>query len=90
MLGLGIAVCLVVSILWITPLFVLLRHANEAEIQKQHAEYEMIFHAVLPELRFKAISQKEYPYAMMWRPAGSEYPSWTTQAISGKDVTVIA
>jgi PAS domain S-box-containing protein len=53
MLGLGIAVCLVVSIVWIAPLFVLLRHAREAEIQKQRAEYEMIFHAVLAELRFK-------------------------------------
>jgi PAS domain S-box-containing protein len=52
-LGLGIAVCLVVSIVWIAPLFVLLRHAREAEIQKQRAEYEMIFHAVLAELRFK-------------------------------------
>ena len=34
-------------------LFVSLRHAGEAEIQKQRAEYEMIFHAVPVELRFK-------------------------------------
>jgi PAS domain S-box-containing protein len=52
-LGLGIAVCLVVGMAWIAPLFVLLRHAGEAEIQKQRAEYEMIFHAVPVELRFK-------------------------------------
>src|SRR5467141_1836812 len=52
-LGLGIAVCLVAGIAWIAPLFVTLRHASEAEIQKQRAEYEMIFHAVPVELRFK-------------------------------------
>ncbi|HSX79555.1 MAG TPA: GAF domain-containing protein, partial [Candidatus Saccharimonadia bacterium] len=52
-LGLGIAVCLVAGIAWIAPLFVALRHAGEAEIQKQRAEYEMMFHAVPVELRFK-------------------------------------
>ena len=59
-LGLGIAVCLVAGIAWIAPLFVSLRHASEtmrraseAELQKQREEYEMIFHAVPVELRFK-------------------------------------
>jgi PAS domain S-box-containing protein len=59
-LSLGIAVCLVAGMAWIAPLFVALRHASEAmqrasevEIQKQREEYEMIFHAVPVELRFK-------------------------------------
>jgi hypothetical protein len=59
-LSLGIAGCLVAGIAWLAPLFVSLRHAGEAmqsageaEIQKQRAEYEMIFHAVPVELRFK-------------------------------------
>jgi PAS domain S-box-containing protein len=59
-LSLGIAVCLVAGIACIAPLLVSLRHAGEArqsasegEIQKQRAEYEMIFHAVPVELRFK-------------------------------------
>src|SRR6266567_1167185 len=52
-LGLGIAVCLVAGSAWIAPLFVALRHASEAELRKQRAEYEMIFQAVPVELRFK-------------------------------------
>jgi PAS domain S-box-containing protein len=59
-LGLGIAVCLVAGMAWIAPLFAALRHtgeaiqrASEVELQKQRAEYEMIFHAVPVELRFK-------------------------------------
>jgi hypothetical protein len=52
-LSLGIAGCLVAGIAWLAPLFVSLRHAGDAEIQKQRAEYEMIFHAVPVELRFK-------------------------------------
>src|SRR5262245_14946820 len=52
-LGLGIAACLVAGIARIAPMFVSLRHAGEAELQKQREEYEMIFHAVPVELRFK-------------------------------------
>jgi PAS domain S-box-containing protein len=59
-LGLGIAVCLVAGMAWISPLFASLRHASEAmqrasevELQKLREEYEMIFHAVPVELRFK-------------------------------------
>ena len=60
LLGLGIAVCLVAGMAWITPLFAALRHASEAmqrasevELQKQREEYETLFHAVPVELRFK-------------------------------------
>src|SRR5437879_9189104 len=52
-LGLGIAVCLVAGMAWIAPVLVSLRQASEAELQKQRAEYEMIFQAVPVELRFK-------------------------------------
>src|SRR6266704_2176222 len=41
-LGMGMAVCLVTGIAWIASLFVSLRHASAAELQKQLAEYEMM------------------------------------------------
>jgi PAS domain S-box-containing protein len=56
--GLGIAACLVAGIAWIAPVFVSLRRAGEAELQKQREEYEMIFHAVPVELRFKDASNR--------------------------------
>jgi PAS domain S-box-containing protein len=52
-LDLGIAASMVAGIAWIAPMFVSLRHASEAELHKQRAEYDMLFHAVPVELCFK-------------------------------------
>ena len=57
-LDLGIAASLVAGIAWIAPVFVSLRRAGEVELQKQREEYEMIFHAVPVELRFKDTSNR--------------------------------
>src|SRR6266853_2155070 len=79
-LGLGIAVCLVAGIAWIAPLFVALRHAGEAEIQKQRAEYEMIFHAVPVELRFKDANNR----FIRVNNAAAEADGYTVAELEGK------
>ena len=86
-LGLGIAVCLVAGIAWIAPLFVSLRHASEAmrraseaELQKQRAEYEMIFHAVPVELRFKDTSNR----LIRVNNAAAEADGYTVAELEGK------
>ena len=86
-LGLGIAVCLVAGIAWIAPLFVSLRHAGEAmqsasetEIQKQRAEYEMIFHAVPVELRFKDTNNR----LIRVNSAAAEADGYTVAELDGK------
>jgi PAS domain S-box-containing protein len=86
-LGLGIAVCLVAGIAWIAPLFVSLRHAgeamqqaSEAELQKQRAEYEMIFHAVPVELRFKDANNR----LIRVNDAAAEADGYTVAELEGK------
>src|SRR5713101_285120 len=86
-LGLGIAVCLVAGIAWIAPLFVSLRHAgeamrraSEAEFQKQRAEYEMIFHAVPVELRFKDANNR----FIRVNNAAAEADGYTVAELEGK------
>jgi PAS domain S-box-containing protein len=79
-LGLGIALCLVAGIAWIAPLFVSLRHASEAELQKQRAEYEMIFHAVPVELRFKDTNNR----LIRVNNAAAEADGYTVAELEGK------
>jgi PAS domain S-box-containing protein len=79
-LGLGIAACLVVGIAWIAPLFASLRHAGEAELQKQRAEYEMIFHAVPVELRFKDANNR----VIRVNSAAAEADGYTVAELEGK------
>jgi PAS domain S-box-containing protein len=86
-LSLGIAGCLVAGIAWLAPLFVSLRHAGEAmqsageaEIQKQRAEYEMIFHAVPVELRFKDTNNR----LIRVNSAAAEADGYTVTELDGK------
>ena len=86
-LSLGIAGCLVVGIAWMVPLFVSLRHAseamqiaNEAELQKQRAEYEMVFHAVPVELRFKDANNR----IIRVNDAAAEADGYTVAELEGK------
>ena len=86
-LGLGIAVCLVAGIAWIAPLFVSLRQAgeamqraSEAELQKQRAEYEMIFQAVPVELRFKDTNNR----FIRVNNAAAEADGYTVAELEGK------
>jgi len=73
-------VCLVTGIAWIAPLFVSLRHASEAELQKQREEYEMIFHAVPVELRFKDAHNR----FIRVNNAAAEADGYTVAEIEGK------
>src|SRR5215471_5041637 len=86
-LGLGSAACLVAGIAWIAPLFVSLRHAgeamqraSEAELQKQRAEYEMIFQAVPVALRFKDTNNR----FIRVNNAAAEADGYTVADLEGK------
>src|SRR5262249_39698778 len=86
-LGLGSAACLVAGIAWIAPLFVSLRYAgearpraSEAELQKQRAEYEMIFQAVPVALRFKDTNNR----FIRVNNAAAEADGYTVAELEGK------
>jgi PAS domain S-box-containing protein len=79
-LGLGIASSLVAGIAWIAPVLVALRHAGEAELHKQRAEYEMIFHAVPVELRFKDTNNR----LVRVNSTAAEADGYTVAELEGK------
>ena len=80
-LGLGIAACLVAGIAWIAP-YLSRSDTLARRRSKQRAEYEMIFHAVPVELRFKDANNR----VIRVNSAAAEADGYTVAELEGKSL----